>query len=138
MSYVISLYDCHEIIVDNNNNFVKEHCKNLPHDQFIKDEFCKQFNKAVHDYLLNIINNECDDKISKIIAKPMDNHKSGKPIATTVGVYIYGKPYVRFTKKFKEKVFDFMSSQYSDGWGEGFFGPVNIMTAPDGTRLYVD
>jgi hypothetical protein len=57
---------------------------------------------------------------------------------TSVAVHIVGKPGVRFTVPFIDEIWYFMSAQHSDGWGKEFFGPVNVMTAPDGTRLYVD
>ena len=85
---------------------------------------------------LDIINKECDDKIQRLIAKPMTAKSSDHK--TAVGVHIYGKSNVRFTEKFRTKVFDFIDSQFADGWGESFFGPINTMTAPDGTRLYID
>lgn len=31
-----------------------------------------------------------------------------------------------------------IDAQFSDGWGEGFFGYINIMTAPDGTKFIVE
>lgn len=136
MSKVISIYKCHEIIVDANNDFVSKHITDLPHSEFIQQEFCKQFNEAVESYLLDIINKECDDKIQRLIAKPMTAKSSDHK--TAVGVHIYGKSNVRFTEKFRTKVFDFIDSQFADGWGESFFGPINTMTAPDGTRLYID
>lgn len=136
MSKVISIYKCHEIIVDANNDFISEHFADLPHSEFIQQEFCKQFNNAVERYLLDIMNRECDDKIQRLIAKPititLPDHK------TAVGIHIYGKSNVRFTKKFRTKVFEFMDAQFADGWGESFFGPINTLTAPDGTRLYID
>lgn len=136
MSRVVSIYKCHEIIVDANNDFVSEHITDLPHSEFIQQEFCKQFNEAVESCLLDIINKECDDKIQRLIAKPMTAKLSDHE--TAVGVHIYGKPNVRFTTKFRNKVFEFMDAQFSDGWGESFFGPINTLTAPDGTRLYID
>ena len=53
MSKVISIYKCHEIIVDANNDFVSEHITDLPHSEFIQQEFCKQFNEAVESYKMH-------------------------------------------------------------------------------------
>jgi ribosomal protein S24E len=134
MSKIISIYTCNEIIVDNDDNFISEHDRNLPHADFIVKEMCEQWNKDADDFMLDIMNKEFGNRIQSCYMKPYIDEKD----KTSVAVHIVGKPGVRFTVPFKNKIWNFMSAQYSDGWGEGFFGPVNIMIAPDGTRLYVD
>lgn len=133
MSYITSLYVCHEIIVDDNNNFISEHKTNLPHAELISKTFCEQFDKAAKDYLLNVMNNELGNRIALLKAMP-----SKACNETIISIRITAKPGVRFTSKLRNAVYDFISLQFSDGWGEGFFGPVNIITADDGTRFYID
>ena len=133
MSYITSLYVCHEIIVDSNNNFISEHETNLTHAELISKTFCEQFDRAAEDYLLNIMNNELGNRIALLKAMPSKARNE-----TIISIRITAKPGVRFTSKLRNAVYDFMSSQFSDGWGEGFFGPANIITANDGTRFYID
>lgn len=135
MSQIYSLYTCNEVIVDDNGNFVKDYTENLPHhDQIIKT-FCDAFNTSAKDHLLNILNKDVGDKIAAMKAKPYAKAEPGK---TIIVVAITAKPNARFTEKLRTQVFDWISTQYSDGWGEGFFGPVNVLTADDGTRFYID
>lgn len=134
MSYITSTYTCHEIIVDSNDNYISDHETNLPHADLISKTFCAEFNKASRDYLLDTMNNELDNKITSLKAQP--SKASGTD--TVIDIRIIAKPGIRFTAKLRNAVYDFMSVQFSDGWGEGFFGPVNILTANDGTRFYID
>lgn len=134
MAEIISLYTCHEVIVDNNDNILEYHETNLPHGDFIAEEFCKKWNEDADKFLLEFMNKELDNRIESCIAKPRKTNDG----TTTVAVHIKAKPGKQLTTKIKNTAWDYMSAQYSDGWGEGFFGMINIMTAPDGTRLYVE
>lgn len=45
---------------------------------------------------------------------------------------------VRMTRRRLFKVEDWLEQELSGGVGKDFFGPDNIMTAPDGTRYYIE
>lgn len=134
MAVIKSLYTLHEIVVDNNDEFVKEYEVDLPHGDFIVEEMCKAWNADADKFILEFMNNECDNRIESCYMKPFKNNNG----ESTVAVHIKAKEGKQLTGKIKSAVWDFMDGQYSDGWGEGFFGLINVMTAPDGTRFYVE
>ena len=127
------LYTCHEIQIDNNDNFIKEYKTNLPHGKQIADTFCNQWNKDAKDFMLDLINKDCFDRFESCKMKALKNKTD-----TTLAIECIAKPGKQITQKVKDALNDFMSAQFSDGWGEGMFGLINVMTAPDGTRFYVD
>lgn len=134
MSRIYSLYTCHEIVIDNDGNIIAEYKTDLPDSTLIIKQFCDAFNSAAKEYLLNIINKEFNDKILSLKAQeyPNNNHE------TTINVVITGKPGTRFTEKLRNEIFEWINSQYSDGWGEGFFGLINVMTTDTGTHFYIE
>jgi len=135
MAKLTSLYTCHEIVVDKNDDFVKAYETNLPHADFIVKEFIDRWNKDADAFLLKYLNEQvAKDKIESCYAKKFRTTNG----ECTIAVEIVAKPGVALRSEMKQEIFDWIGSQYSDGWGEGFFGMINIMTAPDGTRLYVD
>ena len=130
MSAFNYLYAVHEVQVDKNDNLIAEFEDNLPHHSFIMDEMCKSWNDMhMEQYYDGILKNKILS--AKMIPDIIDGTSCAK-------INIIGKSGVRFTQKVKDAIVEQTSAQMCDGWGEGFFGYANIMTAPDGTRLYVD
>ena len=129
--------------VDDNCNHIRDLEASDPLFSFAIDEMVKSFNEMKLEN--SIDNKEAKRKLGYTIKEKIKSirmkriHKIDEE----------GRPYVRITVetypgtlKMTEKVCgyigDFISSQYSDGWGEGFFGPGNSFKAPDGTLLAVE
>lgn len=134
MSKILSIYQFYEVVIDENDDMVASYEANdLPHADFIVKAVCDKWNEDADAFMLDLMNREFKGKIKSCKMKP---YKSKDGVCAAV--HIEGNPGVQFRSPFKEDVMDFMSAQYSDGWGEGVFGPANIMTAPDGTRFYLE
>lgn len=133
MATFISLYTCHEIQIDKDDNFVKAFETNLPHSKEILDDLCENWNKQA-DFMLSLVNKKADNRISSCKMKPFRNNNG----ETTLAVHFVAKPGKQLTSRIKTAITDFMSAQYSDGWGESIFGLINIYTDSNGTRYYVD
>ena len=130
MSKTQICYTCHEIILDDNGNFIKEYEENLPHHNQIEKEMCDSFNNT---HIERFFDGILKDKIKSAIMtfKKIDNKSVG--IMTIEGI-----PNFRFTQKVRDEIYEQIGGQLSDGWGEGFFGYINVMTAPDGTKFIVE
>ena len=134
MSKLLSLYTCHERIIDKNGNEISYHETNLPHAKEIEDAFINSWNDQA-DFMCDLMNKDAaDNRVESCKAR----HYKGKPEETTIAVEIISKPGKQFRQTIKENIFDFMSAQFSDGWGEGFFGPVNKITAKNGTVFCIE
>lgn len=135
MSKILSLYNCHEIQVDKNNEFVKEYKINLPHADLIANEFIKNWNDQA-DFMCKLMNEQvAKDRIQSCKAR---RYKKNEP-ECIVAIEIKTKPGKSFRGGLKYEIWDWMATQFCDGWGEGFFGPINILECKeDGTRFYVD
>ena len=132
MAKLLSIYTIHERVVDKDGNDLAYYDENLPHGDVLADAFVKDWNKAADEYMLDLINKEVGkDRIASIYARRYQ--KNGAE--TKVAVEVVAKPGKQFRWPIKDNVFDFLSAQYCDGWGEGFFGLVNVMTAPDGAQI---
>lgn len=126
------LYELHEVEVDKNDEYVREHVENLPHADYITKEFCESWNKG-HDLFLKLINKECDNRIASC---KMRRYKKNSPKAT-LAIDFKAVPGKQLTSWIKNEIADFVSAQMSDGWGESRFGLINVMEV-NGTRFYAD
>ena len=127
-----SLYTCYEVQVDENDNFLKEYKTKLPHAAEIIEYCCKKWNE-MHCEFLAMINAVCDNRIESCRMTTFRDKDN-----TTLSVNFVAKHGKQLAASIKNEIDDFMSAQFSDGWGEGIFGAGNIMTAKDGTHYYID
>ena len=134
MSKILSLYTCHEVQVDDQGDFIKEYETNLPHADIIANEFISDWNKQA-DFMRDLMNKQvAKDRIASCKAR---RYKAKSP-ECTIAIEIVTKPGCTF-HAIRDNIYDFISAQFADGWGEGFFGPVNVLSDPnDKTRFYVD
>ena len=131
MSTFMSLYEVNETEYDEHDNFVSDHKTNLPHSKDIVKRFCEQWNKDADSFMLDLVNKECDNRIKSCYMRQF-NPKGSKTVLCVDFIAKEGK---QLTRKIKDAIMDFMSAQYSDGWGEGMFD--KKITAPDGKRYSV-
>ncbi len=93
----------------------------------------RNFNSA---HLEKYLDDDLKDKINSItmeLTNKVDTEE--KPF---VRITFQAKPFaIRFTQKVKDRLDEYMLSQFTDGWGEGFFYPYSF-TAPDGTIIAVE
>ena len=133
MAKFTSLYECREVILDDNGDYVEEYEENLPHGDFIVNWFCNAWNKDADKFILDILNRDIGDCIETCyMRKYKDDTK------TILAIDFVMKKGKRLTQKVKNEIIDWIDGQYSDGWGEGMFGYANVMTAPDGTKFIVE
>ncbi len=131
MAKLISLYTCHEAILDKKGNEVAYHETNLPHADEVAEAFLKEWNEDA-DWMVGIMNEQVGkDRIASCRAR---RYKKDEP-KVTIAVEIVAKEGKQFRGTMKEDIFEFMGSQYCDGWGEGFFGVPR--KAKDGTRFAI-
>lgn len=103
------------------------------------DEMAKSFNggrleqylddkEAVHKLGYTVKNKIRSIRMKKVL-------RNGTPyIRITTETY---PGQLRLTQKVRNFLDDYLSSQFCDGWGEGFFYPRSF-EAPDGTKLAVE
>lgn len=133
MAKLSIIYTLREIIVDNNGDYIKEYDKNLPHSNEIAEAFINQWNKDADEFLLEIINEQvANNSIESCKARRYKKHGA----ETKVIIEIVAKKGKQFREKFRNNIYDFMESQFIDGWGEGFFN--KYRTAKDGTKYYIE
>ena len=116
-----------EITLDQNDNIVVDYETNLPHHDIISRAAEKSWNdlhmERFYDGILT----------DKIESATMKCRRSGSG-ATEAVISIKAKPGVRLISKYRDAIVDQTSAQLSDGWGESFFGFVNIMS--DGNERF--
>lgn len=126
-------YTLHEIIVDNNGDYIKEYDKNLPHADEIAEVFINEWNKNADEFMLEIINEQvANNSIESCKARRYKKHGA----ETQIVIEIVAKKSKQFREKFRNNIYDFMESQFIDGWGEGFFN--KYRTAKDGIKYYIE
>ena len=133
MAKLSIIYTLHEIVVDNNGDYIKEYNKNLPHSNEVAEAFINQWNKDADEFMLEIINEQvANNSIESCKARRYKKHEA----ETQIIIEIVAKKGKQFREKFRNNIYDFMESQFIDGWGEGFFN--KYRTAKDGTKYYIE
>lgn len=132
MAKLLSLYTLAESVYNKYGDQIAYYEENLPHGDILANAFIKDWNESADKFMLGLINKEVGkDRIKSIYAR---RYKKNSP-EVTVAVEVVAKEGKQFRGSMKEDIFEYLSSQYCDGWGEGFFGPINMMSADDGTRF---
>lgn len=115
-----------EVELDENNNFIEEYEMFLPHHDIISSQMEQSWNSMhMERFYDGVLSNRIESATMKC------GVNSG--ISEAV-ISIKMKPGERLTRKHREAIVNQTSAQLSDGWGEGFFGYINIMT--DGKRRF--
>lgn len=132
MSMFKVLTNLHETVIDKNGNIQDEFDTNLKHHDQIASEICKSWNEAnMSQYYDGILK----DNIVSCKMTCTQDKTSKESIAVITFVM---KPGLRLTKKYKDAIIEQTSAQFSDGWGEGFFGAANIMEDDNGQQFFVE
>lgn len=133
MSKLSIIYTLREIILDDNNDYIKEYDKNLPHSNEVAEAFINQWNKDADEFMLEIINKQvANNSIESCKARRYKKYDK----ETKVIIEIVAKQGKQFREKLRNNIYDFIESQFIDGWGEGFFN--KYRTAKDGTKYYIE
>ncbi len=127
-----SLYQLREVWYDENDDYVREFDEELPHEKEILDDVCREWN-GMHDMFLNMINQDCDDRIESCRMRPYREKSSKKIFLCVDFVARQGK---QLTGRIKDAIHDFMDAQYCDGFGESIFN--RRQTATDGTIYSIE
>lgn len=134
MATITSLYTCHEELLDENDNQIGYYEENLPHSKEIAEAFITQWNESADEFMLKLINEQAGkDRIKSCYARQFKKNSN----KTIIAIDIVAKNGMQLREPTKSNIFDFINSQMSDGWGEGFFGYINIMTDAKGQKYCV-
>lgn len=118
-----------EVEIDKNGDFIADYDTNLPHHDIIAKNMEKSWNDM---HIERFYDGILTDKIESAIMKC----KRNKGVSEAI-ISIKMKPGTRLTQKYRDAIIDQTSAQLSDGWGESFFGPINIMT-DENKRFYAE
>ncbi len=115
--------------LDARGNIKRELEKSEPLYKVAMDTMIDSFNGA---HLEKYVPDEYKGKVEKIY---MEHAKHGGVPYIRINVrFVKG---VRVTARIREDFDDYMSAQFSDGWGEGFFYPMPAVERGDGLVLGV-
>ena len=131
MSYLTYNYEIHEIACDKDGTYIKEYQKDLPHAKELADAMCKSWNDMHMEQYYDSI---AKDKIESAVMKPIQTNDG----TCVTSIRLVAKPGVRLTEKLRNELFEQTDAQFSDGWGESFFGTINIMHDADRNYFYPD
>ena len=119
-----------ETELDENGNVICDYETNLPHHDLIIKKICKSWNDM---HMEQYYDGQLKDKInSAVMSAYRDQTHSGQ---CSVKITFTLKKGCRLTESCRDAIIDQTNAQFSDGWGEGFFGYSNIMT--DGKRHFI-
>ena len=118
MAKFLSLYRLHEVQYDENDIAIKEYRGDLPHKKEILEHVCHEWND-MHDMFLDMINEECDDRIASCRMRP---YKEKDCSCIYLCVEFIAKKGKQLTGWIKDTICEFMDAQYCDGFGESVFG----------------
>ena len=128
LHYIIPL---RETIIDNDCSAINEFDTDLPHKEMIKEEILKDWNKSnIFDYM--------SDKFKEKVHSMSMTVKENKNKRLEAIIHVNTNPGIQMRQALKSMITEELDGQMSDGWGEGFFGYNNIMTAEDGTKFIVE
>jgi hypothetical protein len=124
--------DYHELVLDRAGDVLEvyDYC-HQPHIDEMAKEMCNSFNSAE---LEKYLDDDIQGKIKSIrMSRTRKVDEYGRPFFR---ITFEGNEGVRFTQKLIGRLDDYMSGQFSDGWGECFFYP-NSFKTKDGTIIAV-
>ena len=123
-------YHFNEVWVDVDGNFMRSFVEHLPHGRQIVIEAVRSWNETVQPSFLH---SGYDDDIESVRAYP--SHTD----ADAMNVIVELKKNKRWNASKREAIFNAVSIQFCDGWGEGFLGQVNTVEDEEThIRYYVE
>ena len=135
MSKLIYSYKINETVLDNDDDFVEDYETNLPHGDELLAHMCKDWNDMnMHRFYDGVLEN----KIASAVMYPCIKTNANNEKEYIGRIEFVGAPKVRFTQKIRDEIINQTDAQFSDGWGESFFGYANIMTMSDGTHVIAE
>lgn len=137
--YVTISNDYLVIRLDNDGEYDGELTLDNPLYTVAMDEMVKSFNNSCLEQYLD--DGEAMHKLGYTIKGKIKSIRMKRVVRN-------GAPYIqittetyprqlRLTQKVRDFLDDYISSQFCDGWGEGFFYPMSFESA-DGTKLAVE
>lgn len=132
MSKYVLCVSFHEIALNADDEFLGEYTVKLPHHKYIVNAACESWNKMhMEQYYDGVL----AGKITSAVMYPYrDVSGEGKCM---VKIEVVLKQGIRMNEKYRASILRQTSAQLVDGWGESFYGYVNVMTV-DGQRFMVD
>lgn len=119
-----------ETEIDEHGSSIHDYETNLPHHDFIIEEICKSWNGMhMEQYYDGCLTGKIE---SAVMSAYRDRNNSGKCMVKIT--FVLKKGY-RLTETCRDAIIDQTNAQFTDGWGEGFFGYGNVMT--DGKRRFI-
>lgn len=131
MSIYKTRFHVRELNFDDKDNFIGEFETNLPHHDFLCKEMCKSWNDMHMEHFYDGILKGMLASVTMSYGKDENGKSFGR-------ITFRGKPGFRFSQKVKDEMDEQTTAQFTDGWGESFLYPYNIMTAPDGTKVALE
>lgn len=130
MSTLRFITNLNEVQIDDDDHIIADYEYDLPHHDIICENAEKAWNDAhMEKYYDGILKDKVDSAIMKC-RKTKDKYCEAT-------ILIKMKKNVRLTQNYRRAAIEQTQAQLVDGWGEGFFGMINIMS--DGnTRFFVE
>ena len=118
MSARIVLYKIEEVHIDDDLNFSQSFLTNLPHAKEIGEDAMRSWNSLpMADYF--------SDELKGKIADCKMDYTIDKNGGLDLRIKTTAIPRFRLTQARTDAIYEQISAQLSDGWGESFFGPIN-------------
>ena len=123
-------YHFNEVWVDADGNFIRSFDGCLPHGKQIVFDAVRSWNETVQPSFLH---SGYDDDIKSVFAHPSYTD------ANAMDVIVELKKGKRWNASKREAIFNAVSIQFCEGWGEGFLGQVNTVEDEEThIRYYVE
>lgn len=113
MSKYVVAYHFHEIQITKDDEYICEYKTNLPHAKEIVEYAVDDWNSVVK---ISYLHTGFDDDIANIRAYPSRTDTDAMCVEVSL------KPGIRMNERKRTEIEEAIDAQFSDGWGEGFFG----------------
>ncbi len=129
--------------VDHNDKIIEQIFANNPLYRVALMEMVKDFNNMHLEHFIDdkesikVLGYTIKEKIKSITMELLNRQdKEGNPY---IRITIESFPRkLRMTSKVRSFLDDYISSQFCDGWGEGFFYPNNVIKTSNGEYLAIE
>lgn len=119
-----------ETTLDNDECPLNYYTNNLPHHSLIIKKACESWNEMhMEQYYDGILEN----KVKSAVMSAFRDRTCSKNCSVKIAITL--EPGIRMTEKYRKAITEQTSAQLTDGWGEGFFGYINVMS--DGKTKFI-
>lgn len=122
-------YRFHEVELDDKGNEVDFHEGHLPHEAAIVSAAVADWNGSVTPAFVSV---STQAKVASVRAS------RGRSEPATMVVTVRAQDGASFDSSDVARLMDDFDAMFSDGWGEHFFGPGNVMHDARGQAYYAD